>query len=183
MNLCAFALNWSRKAADELVIRPKFPATHVHAISIEGDTKKIVLRERKIGFYLTLFYEYFQGGNGSWAWGKPPGRLGGDRRPGDAHVCDRHSSAGGRARADATLLSLTLPGQRWLSNNCGIRLANSTGAFRCQGEDVFQTVVQRAEHLMLHHRDLISLVDQIFRLVARNLIGSVRLRNADQIGG
>jgi hypothetical protein len=46
MNLCAFALNWSRKAVDELRIRPKFPATHVHAISIEGDTKKVVLRER-----------------------------------------------------------------------------------------------------------------------------------------
>jgi hypothetical protein len=53
MNLCAFALNWSRKAVDELRI-PKFPATHVHAISIEGDTKKVVLRERKIGFYLIV---------------------------------------------------------------------------------------------------------------------------------
>jgi hypothetical protein len=40
MNLCAFALNWLRKAVDELRIRPKFPATHVHAISIEGDTKE-----------------------------------------------------------------------------------------------------------------------------------------------
>jgi hypothetical protein len=80
MNLFAFALNWSRKAVDELRIRPKFPATHVHAIS-RVDTKKVVLRERKISFYLILFYEYFQGGNGSWAWGKPPDRLDGDRCP------------------------------------------------------------------------------------------------------
>jgi len=56
MNLCAFALNWSRKAVDELRI-PKFPATHVHAISIEGDTKKSCSPRA-----------YFQGGNGSWAW-------------------------------------------------------------------------------------------------------------------
>ena len=33
MNLCAFALNWLRKAVDELRLRPKFPATHVHAIT------------------------------------------------------------------------------------------------------------------------------------------------------
>ena len=96
MNLCAFALDWSRKTVDELRIRPKFPATHVHAISIEGDTKKVVLRERTIGFYLVLFYEYFQGGNGSWAWASHQIVA-----QGDAHVCDRHSWAGGRARTRA----------------------------------------------------------------------------------
>jgi hypothetical protein len=70
-----------------------------------------------------------------------------------------------------------------LRNNSLAWLAQASGGFRCPRDILFQIVVQSAEYIVLHHSDLISVLDQVFRVVARNLIGSVRLRDAGQLGG
>lgn len=53
----------------------------------------------------------------------------------------------------------------------------------CFVDVMLQNIMKRAEHLILHHRDLVSLLQKIFGLFGVNLIRLLSLHNDREIPG
>src|SRR5712691_1072367 len=76
--------------------------------------------------------------------------------------------------------------ERWLHHDCGIRFNRCVRRLChrcCLSHIPPQGVMQCAERLKLHHRYLISLLDQILCLLPCDLIGLLCLRDVRHLGG